>query len=918
MSAPAKQTRASWGKLGWSAAFAVGAVHAWETFCYHQRLNNLSVAEQKVVALRTENGFYYSYYEEVVSAPFWFDGIWAAIRDRRSEAPDTINAVERFNIYQELVCGLMFRLIHWIVGDLAPDPWYFFRYCLYVINGAGRVAMLALAASCGGGGFRGGLLPGLAVASMLFLHQQEISRFHESSIINLREYWACPVIWMQTLALFCMLSSGTQSSGMKASRTSRLAFVVLTASCILLWQFSAFAFTLQVAALFLCTLLTNDASVRDVAAKVLALYLAALGICAVMLFFNELLIHHVLVTECFAIWATLRWRRKPSQRWYLFWVDGVCAVILFGAMRLVQSPFVSADSHLGEIFDAKIRQMFPEWLGKSKKEPSFNARLYLAVSVFDFIKYSSIESLMPTFVLQIGGVGAVVFLVGFLRALASKCSKRASNHEKVAQCIDRLDAHSFAQGVLVVQLIFFSALGCFFDRLKILPGPLVCLMAGVALSPRPIEVLLGSVGKGDKSGTFTKILRRSIFVAAVGGQIAHLAWLASKMPLLPERIDSVHSELVWSDADTGELSDWMVRYIPANATIMDSMSLAGQVRAVTPHKHVIHPQFESRSLRDRVQEIYKFYQCTPAEKFVPVMKKFGAEYLIIEYRRCDFSPYPTDDFPEFNCDSKRPWEDLFCVRVHLSRHFKLMFANSGYAIFKMHPNASEIPKPRCKSIEDMAAWNPMLNQCQKDEPEKCGPRVAELALMWQSKLKKPRIADMLFKWALQAKPENGQTSFIYGHHLDYELQDNTNAIRHYQKAYELSPNNPVIVKEYLMWLDLVGKDNRTLERLLRTRRTGKGEVLSLLDLRDAGLGCEASVTAMQLMRDQDYADDLWEMAKREGIGNTCMKNNWPLHGGKSMENDLTKWGFFLNVFWHLRLRSHMSSQAGSVRWQQDR
>ena len=33
--------------------------------------------------------------------------------------------------------------------------------------------------------------------------------------------------------------------------------------------------------------------------------------------------------------------------------------------------------------------------------------------------------------------------------------------------------------------------------------------------------------------------------------------------------------------------------------------------------------------------------------------------------------------------------------------------------------------------------------------------------------------------------------------------------------------------------------------------------------------CEAAVTALQLMRDKDYADDLWEMAKTEGIGNSC-------------------------------------------------
>merc|ERR1712146_747197 len=102
--------------------------------------------------------------------------------------------------------------------------------------------------------------------------------------------------------------------------------------------------------------------------------------------------------------------------------------------------------------------------------------------------------------------------------------------------------------------------------------------------------------------------------------------------------------------------------------------------------------------------------------------------------------------------------------------------------------------------------------------------------MWYSKLKKPAIAELLFQWAHQAKPESGQTQYIYGRHLDYEANRPEDAARYYRRAYELSPNNPLIVREYLMYIDLVGKDNRSLESLMRTRRVTKGSRLSLLDL----------------------------------------------------------------------------------------
>merc|ERR1712216_140648 len=318
-----------------------------------------------------------------------------------------------------------------------------------------------------------------------------------------------------------------------------------------------------------------------------------------------------------------------------------------------------------------------------------------------------------------------------------------------------------------------------------------------------------------------------------------------------------HNEKVWGDADIGEMVDWMTRYLPRDVIIMDSMSLAGQLRPLAPQRHVIHPQFESRSLRQRVQEIYKIYQCTPAEAFVSTMKKFGAEYIIVEYRRCDFSPYPLDDYPEVNCKKEeRPWEDLFCVRVHLSRSFKMVFANSGYAIFKMHPNAThESMGDRATSLTHLDAWKPMLKRCKKDEPDVCAPRIAELADMFHGKLKRPEIAKTLFKWALQDEPPHGQTQYIYGHHLDYDQDRPLESAQYYRRAYELSPNNPLIVREYLMWLDMIRKDNRSLESLMRTRRVTVGDRLSFLDLRDAALGCEAAVTALQLMRDLDYADD---------------------------------------------------------------
>ncbi|CAE8661781.1 unnamed protein product, partial [Polarella glacialis] len=104
-------------------ALVVGVLHYFEVSGYSRELWTLSVQEQKAVSLKTENAFYYSYYEETVLAPSVGAALGAALRDSRSEAPDTINAIRRFNIYQEIFTGLLYRALVALVGqEQLPDP----------------------------------------------------------------------------------------------------------------------------------------------------------------------------------------------------------------------------------------------------------------------------------------------------------------------------------------------------------------------------------------------------------------------------------------------------------------------------------------------------------------------------------------------------------------------------------------------------------------------------------------------------------------------------------------------------------------------------------------------------------------------------------------------------------------------------
>ena len=62
------------------------------------------------MAFRTEMGLYYSYYQSMVDAPTWQQGLDELIHDKVTEYPKTINVLKRFNLYPELVVGLAKRV----------------------------------------------------------------------------------------------------------------------------------------------------------------------------------------------------------------------------------------------------------------------------------------------------------------------------------------------------------------------------------------------------------------------------------------------------------------------------------------------------------------------------------------------------------------------------------------------------------------------------------------------------------------------------------------------------------------------------------------------------------------------------------------------------------------------------------------
>lgn len=88
----------------YSTAFSFGYFHykyVSNIFERHNNFSHLSNLEREMV-LRTEMGFYYSYYKTIVEEHPFIAGLSKLMYDKLVEYPKEVNALNRFNVHPEV------------------------------------------------------------------------------------------------------------------------------------------------------------------------------------------------------------------------------------------------------------------------------------------------------------------------------------------------------------------------------------------------------------------------------------------------------------------------------------------------------------------------------------------------------------------------------------------------------------------------------------------------------------------------------------------------------------------------------------------------------------------------------------------------------------------------------------------------
>ncbi|CAJ1428630.1 unnamed protein product [Effrenium voratum] len=186
-------------------AVLMGALYVYENLIYLRVLHSLSPNLAAVAALQTENAFYYSYFQELVDSESLLEGFQRIIWDRRTEYPEVLNAIRRFNIYQEILLAVEYRLLGLLgLGFALPHPFDFFRLHIVVLNGVGQGFLCLLASEISGNPFAG-----LLCFLVSFLNRFQTSRLGNYTSSDLRELWGIPLLWVQSYLVWRVLLVST-------------------------------------------------------------------------------------------------------------------------------------------------------------------------------------------------------------------------------------------------------------------------------------------------------------------------------------------------------------------------------------------------------------------------------------------------------------------------------------------------------------------------------------------------------------------------------------------------------------------------------------------------------------------------------------------------------------------------------------
>eukprot|EP00092_Neocalanus_flemingeri_P010313 GFUD01011110.1.p1 GENE.GFUD01011110.1~~GFUD01011110.1.p1 ORF type:complete len:1009 (-),score=246.24 GFUD01011110.1:254-3280(-) len=692
--------------------------YQFSSYLYKLHENDLWFSEimevEREISFRTEQGLYYSYYKQLVTADSLTAGLKQLQFDNLTESTSTVNILQRFNIYQEVVLAAMYN-----VYNFRLSPIFFYTYSVFSLQGLYLSALYLLAWT----------LSGTWVAGVLATLSVTINRFDVTRVnftVPLREHFSLPFIFWQFLTVGHYLKSASSHSD-----TSHLVAVYISSLIFTLtWQFAQFVLLIQ--ALVLFCLATVGLLDRDRVCRLLAVSLCVMVSVWYLQFYQAMVITSLIVSLVPTTILSLQSQADNLPR-------GVTKNIGLSAARIVIAVFITvclntilkvsmnqtADNHIFKFLKNKL----------SKDSTDFETQLYLCNEAFKWLDYNTYARLTASLALPAYALFSLTCLSSYVAVLLTRwrgaeqvssngaipgmhprSSSRAemyqkkvemdkeekSKYEKVAsspsflfEMSNRSDLCFHIGQSLPLALLAISTL-----RMKCFWSPYICVLASVGIS----DPTLWSAILAKLSGTLN---RRVMNVARHTVLICLIIMLASQhKPKIDQEMEDLRE---FYDPDTVDLMQWIQQNTAQASAISGSMQLMAGVKLCTGRTVTNHPHFEDKNLRDRTKQLYQMYAKTSPEDVFSILHKYNASYIILEdsiclahRERCSLPDImdlsnghiPDDGVrnPPSLVESKFP---RFCEEVRYDtaeyrKWFRKVFENKTFRIYKvLLPSESE-------------------------------------------------------------------------------------------------------------------------------------------------------------------------------------------------------------------------------------
>ncbi|KAK6620588.1 hypothetical protein RUM43_010880 [Polyplax serrata] len=568
-------------------------------------------------------GFYYHYYKKIVSAPTFELGLSALLQDNQTEYPEVINALQRFNLYPEIIIGGLFRIFDsvtksydistkqcWEVnrGQTLPpvnsceglgDPMYFYLEFVWYCAGLSK-AVLFIYAVVLSNSFTGGLL---TVLGFLYNHGH-CTRVQWTP--PLRESFAYPFCLLQMLAVTYCLKNTKNKVNSKLQLYFQMWSITITSTLsLVLWQFSQFVLATQVIAVLLlfCTGIIHKRTILVILVSQLIGLLQA----AVFLFGNEFLFQSILFSLLLATIAVIMGCefRIHNPMLHGFFVLTSILAIAFSLKSKINQFFGAHDAHVFEIIQAKLSNF-----------RTFHTMLYTCSAEFDFLPLStiydmSITGLIPT-------VAVVVLMLLF------KWSKHFPIRKKKLTFVQNVIDPEVVYNLL--QLAAFTVMTIFIMRLKLFWSPHMCLMASLIMSTKYFP---------SKSNLRYCLL--TVLIAAMSYQGVNN--IIKQRNIMGEYVNIAFEEvLTWITSET----------LPTDV-FAGPMSVMANVLLSTGRRIVNHPHYENEDMRERTMKVYSVFSRQNPEQVYATLVAMGVDYVILDEAWC----YPRS---KPNCSMVDLWD----------------------------------------------------------------------------------------------------------------------------------------------------------------------------------------------------------------------------------------------------------------------